>query len=164
MARHGSAVLHAVALLATLVCGAAQAGEGTRAEPVAIAHVIPYADTVSAPRFAACDWNAQLSRRIVADADGRVVATQSDFAQVPGSTLEITVTQMQVGGFGRHIGKQSWILLHGELRMAGRTIDTFDLRRGGFFRQPACATAREIGKLLSADVVGWLDSRASATP
>ena len=140
----------------------ASAGDTVPArEPVAIANVIPNAPGMVPARAlgAECEWRSSLSRRIVADADGRVVATSRDLDALAGRVLVLQVTQLQVGAGGRWSSKGSWILLHGELRQDGRRVETFDFRRTWVKGWTGCSTAEKIVTMLAADVAGWIALR-----
>ena len=153
-------------VLAAWAIVAAQAAWGSAvAEPIAIGNIVPYAEP-SAPGayLGVCDWNEKLPQAIVAASGGRVVATRSHLATRPGPVLVLTVAQMRVGSGGNWTGKQSWILLHGELREGGRLIDSVDFRRGWTKSWSGCHAARKIGKLLAADVAGWVRTRAASPP
>jgi hypothetical protein len=145
---------------------ACAASARSSAEPIAIAAVIPHGrDLVPARSLGpSCHWRSTLSRQIVRAADGREVATLDELATMPGTTLTIEVTQLQVGAGGRWSSKGSWILLHGELRRDGQRIDSFDFRRGWLKGWSGCGTAERIGVMLAADIAGWLSTRTASLP
>ena len=135
------------------------------AAPVAISDVVPYSEpSAPGPYLGACSWNLALPRAIVAASEGRVVTTRSSLATLPGTVLFLTVAQMNVGTGGNWNGRQSWILLHGELREDGRLVETVDFRRGWTKAWSGCRAARKIGDLLAADVAAWVRHRASTPP
>jgi hypothetical protein len=127
-------------------------------ETVSIQRTVPYADgTGSEVLRSQCNWNSELSRRIVVAAKGLVVVSDKDPNQLTGKVLVMTITSVHAVGGGNYSGPK-WANVRGELREDSRVIGTFIANRttttgGGF---TACSALNRVGKALAKDIANWL--------
>lgn len=118
-----------------------------------------------------CDWNRELSRLIIKESKGKVVATDADLASLSGRTLDIVITGTHVIA-GNNVSGPKWAKIYGELKDNGTVTGTFGFRRVTGFRPftfSVCSHLTNIAEAFSGDVVRWLanpsiDPNASRAP
>jgi hypothetical protein len=136
------------------------AGVARAASPILIDRTIPLADGVT-DRLPECPWATELATGIARQADGLVKLSDTPLADGPTRTLKIRATHVHVPGGGNFSGPK-WIRLVGELRLDGKLLDTFEMRRtsGSGWPRNACSTARMVAKPLMSDVARWARAHA----
>lgn len=148
-------------------------GNAQAQDAVRIRTTIPYvSDQVGSQAIREkCAWNRELSRLIVKESGGKVVATDDDLASIDGRTLDIVVTGTHVIA-GNNVSGPKWAKIYGELKDKGVVIGTFGFRRVTGFRPftfSVCSHLTNIAEAFSEDVVRWLanpgiDPNASRAP
>lgn len=161
---------HALGCMALVV---AMHGNAQAQDAVHIRTTIPYvSDQVGSEAIRGkCTWNSELSRLIVKESGGKVVATDADLASIEGKTLDIVVTGTHVIA-GNNVSGPKWAKIYGELKDKGTVIGTFGFRRVTGFRPftfSVCSHLTNIAEAFSEDVVRWLanpgiDPKASRAP